>query len=105
MGEWYAAPHRSAGAGQKDEARRAPVTLAAVRARAPLVVLALAAQAAGATSARANAWPQPAAGVSASGGPELIFTFDDGPSPATTGKILDILAERHIKAVFFLVGI
>jgi peptidoglycan/xylan/chitin deacetylase (PgdA/CDA1 family) len=52
----------------------------------------------------AGGWPQPAAGISASGGPELIFSFDDGPSPATTGKVLDILAAHKIKAVFFVVG-
>ncbi len=81
-----------------------------VRARTPfamataLAAVGLALAASTPTSARANAWPQPAAGMSVSGGPEIIFTFDDGPSPATTGKVLDILAAHHIKAVFFLVG-
>jgi peptidoglycan/xylan/chitin deacetylase (PgdA/CDA1 family) len=49
-------------------------------------------------------WPTPAAGHSVSGGPEIIFTFDDGPSPVTTPKVLDILAQHHIAAVFFMVG-
>lgn len=49
-------------------------------------------------------WPTPAAGESASGDVELLFTFDDGPNPATTPAVLDILAQHHIKAVFFLVG-
>ena len=35
---------------------------------------------------------------------EVAFTFDDGPNPKTTPKLLDILAENDIKAVFFVVG-
>lgn len=58
----------------------------------------------GGDRAHAKGWPTPAAGPSASGDPELVFTFDDGPSPSTTPKVLDILAKHHIKAVFFLVG-
>lgn len=54
--------------------------------------------------ARAGNWPTPAAGASTSGGPEVIFTFDDGPNPRTTGKILDTLAAHHIQAVFFQLG-
>lgn len=49
-------------------------------------------------------WPVPAAGHSRSGDPELIFTFDDGPSEKYTSKILDELKKRHIHAIFFLVG-
>lgn len=49
-------------------------------------------------------WPVPAAGHSHSGDPELIFTFDDGPSERYTSKILDELEKRHIHAIFFLVG-
>lgn len=52
----------------------------------------------------AKAWPTPAAGPSASGGPEILFTFDDGPNPKTTPQVLDILARHHIHAVFFMVG-
>lgn len=51
-----------------------------------------------------SAWPQPAAGRSASGDPELILTFDDGPSPFTTGRVLDILDRYQVKAVFFVQG-
>ena len=54
--------------------------------------------------AAAKAWPTPAAGDSASGGPEVVFTFDDGPNPRTTPHVLDALARHHIRAVFFLVG-
>lgn len=34
----------------------------------------------------------------------MYLTFDDGPSVENTGKVLDILRERNIKATFFLVG-
>jgi peptidoglycan/xylan/chitin deacetylase (PgdA/CDA1 family) len=54
--------------------------------------------------AAAKGWPTPAAGDSASGGPEVLFTFDDGPNPKTTPRVLDTLARHHIHAVFFLVG-
>lgn len=50
------------------------------------------------------AWPKPAAGLSASGDPELLLTFDDGPSPITTGRVLDILARYRVHAIFFLQG-
>jgi peptidoglycan/xylan/chitin deacetylase (PgdA/CDA1 family) len=60
--------------------------------------------AAGAGTAAAKGWPTPAAGESASGGPEVLFTFDDGPNPRTTPFVLDILAKHRIHAVFFLVG-
>jgi peptidoglycan/xylan/chitin deacetylase (PgdA/CDA1 family) len=52
----------------------------------------------------AGVWPRPAAGDSASGGPEVLFTFDDGPNVTTTPLVLDTLASHHIHAVFFLVG-
>ena len=35
---------------------------------------------------------------------EILFTFDDGPNPSTTPKLLDILAKHNIKAMFFVVG-
>ncbi len=57
-----------------------------------------------ASPAGAKVWSTPAAGPSASGDPEIVFTFDDGPNPTTTPKVLDILKKRGIKAVFFLVG-
>lgn len=34
----------------------------------------------------------------------MYLTFDDGPSAENTGRVLDILKERGIKATFFLVG-
>ena len=36
--------------------------------------------------------------------PVLALTFDDGPSPEYTPRILDLLAEYHAKATFFVVG-
>src|SRR5512138_803385 len=64
----------------------------------------LAAIALASSRAAAKGWPTPAAGESASGGPEVVFTFDDGPNPKTTPHVLDTLARHHIHAVFFLVG-
>ena len=34
----------------------------------------------------------------------VALTFDDGPNPATTPKILDILKEKKATATFFLLG-
>ncbi len=36
--------------------------------------------------------------------PEVALTFDDGPDPAATPALLDLLAERGAPATFFLVG-
>lgn len=35
---------------------------------------------------------------------EIALSFDDGPDPAYTSQILDILEKHHIKANFFFVG-
>ena len=35
---------------------------------------------------------------------EVILTFDDGPMPDTTPRILDILAHECIQATFFMIG-
>ena len=34
----------------------------------------------------------------------LAITFDDGPNPAITPKLLDLLAKHNARATFFLVG-
>lgn len=34
----------------------------------------------------------------------LSLTFDDGPDPAYTPAILDILKEKHVPATFFIIG-
>jgi len=35
---------------------------------------------------------------------ELALTFDDGPNPACTPRLLDILASHDTRATFFLIG-
>lgn len=35
---------------------------------------------------------------------ELALTFDDGPNPAWTPRLLDILAEHEVRATFFMLG-
>jgi cellulose synthase/poly-beta-1,6-N-acetylglucosamine synthase-like glycosyltransferase/spore germination protein YaaH/peptidoglycan/xylan/chitin deacetylase (PgdA/CDA1 family) len=36
---------------------------------------------------------------------KIAITFDDGPDPEWTPKILDVLKEKHATATFFLIGI
>ncbi|MDB6075424.1 MAG: putative polysaccharide deacetylase [Verrucomicrobiaceae bacterium] len=64
----------------------------------------------------ASAEDAPAASTSTTPAPKLSYkefhintnavamTFDDGPHPANTPRLLDILKERGIKATFFLIG-
>jgi peptidoglycan/xylan/chitin deacetylase (PgdA/CDA1 family) len=35
---------------------------------------------------------------------QLALTFDDGPNPAWTPRLLDVLAEHNMRATFFMVG-
>ncbi len=35
---------------------------------------------------------------------EVALTFDDGPNPPYTDRILDVLNEEHVHATFFVVG-
>ena len=35
---------------------------------------------------------------------ECLLTFDDGPHPDYTPQVLDILKEKNVKAVFFVIG-
>ena len=35
---------------------------------------------------------------------EIALTFDDGPNPAWTPRLLDVLAEHNVKATFFMLG-
>ncbi|WP_409303456.1 glycosyltransferase [Peribacillus sp. SCS-155] len=35
---------------------------------------------------------------------EVVLSFDDGPNPAVTPKILDILSEKQVPATFFVLG-
>lgn len=72
---------------------------------------------ASATQHNPNAWRQsmrrvllaaaPRAGVIASGPParpEVCLTFDDGPDPTGTPRVLDALAAADARATFFLQG-
>lgn len=36
--------------------------------------------------------------------PGVVLTFDDGPDPVYTPRLLDILKQNNVKAVFFLLG-
>jgi peptidoglycan/xylan/chitin deacetylase (PgdA/CDA1 family) len=40
----------------------------------------------------------------AAAGRRIALTFDDGPDPAWTPRVLDALAARDVRATFFLVG-
>ncbi|OXM13961.1 polysaccharide deacetylase family protein [Paenibacillus herberti] len=44
-------------------------------------------------------------GIVKRGDKVVALTFDDGPDPKTTVKILDILKRENIKATFFVVGV
>jgi peptidoglycan/xylan/chitin deacetylase (PgdA/CDA1 family) len=35
----------------------------------------------------------------------VALTFDDGPTPGTTERVLDVLAELHVPAAFFVIGL
>lgn len=39
-----------------------------------------------------------------SGSRKVVLTFDDGPTPATTTSILNILRKYNVKATFFILG-
>ena len=41
---------------------------------------------------------------SAGAGRRVALTFDDGPNPETTPRLLDVLARHAVKATFFVVG-
>ncbi|HWR15884.1 MAG TPA: glycosyltransferase [Terriglobales bacterium] len=36
---------------------------------------------------------------------KIAITFDDGPDPQWTPKILDVLKQKNVKATFFLIGV
>src|SRR3954465_11285381 len=35
---------------------------------------------------------------------EVVLTFDDGPLPPSTSRVLDVLASQCVNATFFMVG-
>ena len=86
-------------------------TLPGRRPEAPLLPLALALGALGGTvGALAYAVQAPGSQIF---GPTLVapprphqfaLTFDDGPNPAVTPYLLDVLARHQVRATFFLIG-
>lgn len=54
-------------------------------------------------AARAAADPRSISAVTGAG-PRVTLTFDDGPDPAFTPRVLDILARHGAHATFFVVG-
>jgi peptidoglycan-N-acetylglucosamine deacetylase len=77
-------------------ARRSPSTVAAGIALVVLLAAVVGPGSLGDTPPARAAVPCPAGHVA--------LTFDDGPSPATTPAILDVLARRAVTATFFVVG-
>jgi peptidoglycan/xylan/chitin deacetylase (PgdA/CDA1 family) len=58
-----------------------------------------------ATSSSATGHPYGPGGANRyTGSPSVALTFDDGPDPINTPKILDLLAQQGVKATFCLVG-
>ncbi|WP_344488176.1 polysaccharide deacetylase family protein [Glycomyces endophyticus] len=51
-----------------------------------------------------NAYDGPLGTRNHTGDDSVALTFDDGPSPEWTPKVLDMLRERGIKAVFCVIG-
>jgi peptidoglycan/xylan/chitin deacetylase (PgdA/CDA1 family) len=50
-------------------------------------------------------WPDLAThGKTGTSGRRIALTFDDGPDPRTTPRILDSLREHDLKATFFVLG-
>ena len=37
-------------------------------------------------------------------GKKIALTFDDGPNPACTSALLDVLAKHNVRATFFMIG-
>ena len=35
---------------------------------------------------------------------EIVLTFDDGPTPGVTNKVLDVLKEHNVKGTFFVIA-
>jgi peptidoglycan/xylan/chitin deacetylase (PgdA/CDA1 family) len=71
------------------------------------VLVSVFAQAQDVTSSTPVPAPSPAPATYSSchvDGPYIAMTFDDGPSPGNTPRLLDILKQRNIKATFFMIG-
>jgi peptidoglycan/xylan/chitin deacetylase (PgdA/CDA1 family) len=58
-----------------------------------------------ATAAEENSSPDLATnGKTGTSGGRIALTFDDGPDPHSTPRILAVLRKQHVKATFFVVG-
>jgi spore germination protein YaaH/peptidoglycan/xylan/chitin deacetylase (PgdA/CDA1 family)/glycosyltransferase involved in cell wall biosynthesis len=44
-------------------------------------------------------------GPAAGQGKQLVLTFDDGPDPTWTPRILDVLKQKQVPATFFVIGV
>ena len=62
------------------------------------------AKAAGLAASAATATPAISYSAVHVDGPFIAMTFDDGPSEKLTPELLDILAQHHIHATFFVIG-
>ncbi len=51
-----------------------------------------------------DSWDGPAGTMTRTGSDSVALTFDDGPSPAWTPKVLNTLADWGVKATFCVVG-
>jgi peptidoglycan-N-acetylglucosamine deacetylase len=49
-------------------------------------------------------WRGPASGADGTTSRSVALTFDDGPLPGTTDRILDALGEANVRAAFFVIG-
>lgn len=74
-----------------------PNPIEATQASAPLAVIAP-------TAPRPAAPRKPSYNSCNVEGPYLAITFDDGPHPKNTPRLLDMLKERGIKATFYVIG-
>lgn len=72
---------------------------------APLVPPLLPAEELWAAAVARDLWPSLAThGRTGTSGGKVALTFDDGPDPKTTPRILDTLHRHNIKATFFVLG-
>jgi peptidoglycan/xylan/chitin deacetylase (PgdA/CDA1 family) len=58
----------------------------------------------GLASSASRMWGPVISRGSRHGPPRVALTFDDGPLPGTTDRILDTLGEANVRAAFFVIG-
>src|SRR4029453_14806925 len=58
------------------------------------------------TTAKPTPVPEPKITISSVhvDGPYIALTFDDGPHEKLTPRLLDLLAQHHVHATFFVIG-